>query len=240
MEGVTTAYMGATAMYVLSFISRGAALGCGLALAAGPAAAAAPRVVTILGDSITAGLGLPAADALPAQLQKALAAQGLAVVVRAAGVSGDTSAGALARTDFSVQPDSAVCVVELGGNDFLQSLSPKATEDNLRGVIAKLQRRRIAVVLAGGRLPAHATGAYGREFAAIFPRVAKATHVILSADLLNGVLGDRNLRQADGLHPNAPGVRLLAARLAAPVALALKGSGDATRGAAPAQVRRRR
>ena len=185
------------------------------------AAAAPPPVVTVLGDSIAAGLGLPAGQALPAQLQAALAARGVAARVRGAGVSGDTTAGALARTDFSVQADTAVCVVELGANDFLQSLSPAETERNLRAIIAKLQRRRIAVVLAGGRLPERETGAYGREFSAVFPRVARATRVRLTPDLLDGVLTDRTLRQADGLHPNAAGVRLLASRLAPTVARAL-------------------
>lgn len=194
----------------------------GALAAAGPAAPApTPPVVTILGDSITAGLGLPAADALPAQLQAALAARGVQAVVRGAGVSGDTTAGALARTDFSVQPDTAVCVIELGGNDFLQSLGPADTERNLRAIVAKLRRRRIAVVLAGGRLPARETGAYGREFTAVFPRVARSAHVVLAPDLLDGVLTDRRLRQADGLHPNRAGVRLLASRLVAPVGRAL-------------------
>ena len=192
--------------------------------AAAPAAAAAPPppAVTILGDSITAGLGLPAAQALPAQLQAALAARGIAAVVRGAGVSGDTTAGALARTDFSVQADTAVCVIELGGNDFLQSLSPADTERDLRAIVAKLRRRRIAVVLVGGRLPGRTTGAYGREFSAVFPRVAKATGVVFAPDLLRGVMSDPALRQADGLHPDAAGVRLIAARLAPAVARALK------------------
>lgn len=211
-------------MTVSALLRRSFLLALAGALAGGAtvvAAAAPPPVVTLLGDSVTAGLGLPAAEALPARLQAALAARGVRAVVRGAGVSGDTTAGALARTDFSVQPDTAVCVIELGGNDFLQSLSPADTERNLRAIVARLQRRRIAVVLAGGRLPERETGAYGREFSAVFPRVAKATHVVLAPDLLDGVLTDRTLRQADGLHPNAAGVRLLASRLAAPVAQAL-------------------
>ena len=210
-------------MAVSTFLRRSVLLAVAAVLAgASSRPAAPPRVVTILGDSITAGLGLPAAEALPAQLQAALSARGVAAVVRGAGVSGDTTAGALARTDFSVQSDTAVCVIELGGNDFLQSLGPADTERNLRAIIAKLQHRRIAVVLAGGRLPARETGAYGREFAAVFPRVARATHTVLAPDLLDGVLTDRTLRQGDGLHPNAAGVRLLASRLAGPVAQVLR------------------
>ena len=180
----------------------------------------APPVVTLLGDSITAGLGLPAAEALPAQLQAALERLGVRAVVRGAGVSGDTTAGALARTDFSVQADTAVCVVELGGNDFLQAVPPAEVERNLRAIIGKLRRRRIRVVLATARLPAGALGDYGREFAAVFPRVARATGATLTSDLLAGV--DPTLRQADNLHLNRGGVRLLAERIAPAVARALR------------------
>ena len=178
--------------------------------------------MTILGDSITAGLGLPAAEALPAQLQAALARLGVRARVRGAGVSGDTTAGALARTDFSVQDDTTVCVIELGGNDFLQAVSPDETERNLRAIIAKLKRRRIKVVLAAARAPAGGLGDYGREFAAVYPRVARATGAAITSDLLAGF--DRALRQSDDLHPNVQGVRLLAERMAPTVAKALRHS----------------
>src|ERR1700722_12992569 len=123
-----------------------------LALAASAAppalAAAAPPVVTILGDSITAGLGLPAAAALPAQLGLALARLGVATTVRGAGVSGDTSGDGLARLDFSVQADTAVCLVALGGNDLLQGIDPKAMRASLDAIVRRLKARRIGVVLA--------------------------------------------------------------------------------------------
>ena len=196
------------------------AVACGSTASA--AAPAAP-VVTILGDSITAGFGLPAGEALPAQLQLALARRGVTAVVRGAGVSGDTTAGALARTDFSVQGDTAVCVVELGGNDFLQSIPPAETEANLRAIVAKLQRRKITVVLAAGRVPERIAGAYGRDLAAIFPRVARDTKAILSPDLLAGVFDKGALKQGDGLHPSAAGARLVADRLSVAVAKALHG-----------------
>ena len=116
------------------FIRRGCAAGARrqrrrAGVGRGPQA----QVVTILGDSITAGLGLPAAAALPAQLQAALARLGAPAVVRGAGVSGDTTADGLARLDFSVQADTAVCLVALGGNDLLQGLDPKTTRANLDG-----------------------------------------------------------------------------------------------------------
>src|SRR5665213_962485 len=113
------------------FIRRGLLLALA-ASATAPAFAAAPApVVTVLGDSITAGLGLPAAAALPAQLGLALAHLGVAATVRGAGVSGDTAADGLARLDFSVQADTAVCLVALGGNDLLQGVDPGAMHASL-------------------------------------------------------------------------------------------------------------
>ncbi len=204
---------------------RGALAGlAGLALerSAGRVLAKAPPVVTVLGDSITAGLGRPAASALPAELQRALARRGVIALVRGAGVSGDTSAGGLARLDFSVQSDTAVCVVELGANDYLQSIDPRETAAHLDHIVARLKARGIKVVLVGGAAPAHSSGAYGQAFDALFPKIAAARHVILAPDLLAGVAGNPDLRQADGLHPNAAGVRIIAARLAPSVARALE------------------
>jgi acyl-CoA thioesterase-1 len=194
-----------------------AALGLG---AAGPVLAAAPRVVTILGDSITAGLGLPAAAALPAQLGLALARAGAPAIVRGAGVSGDTTADGLARLDFSVQADTAVCVVALGGNDLLQGLDPKATRANLDAIVRRLKARRIGVVLAGITAPRAVGAGYAREFSAVFPAVARADSTPLYPDLLAGV--GPALRQGDGIHPNPAGVKLIAAGLAPVVARALK------------------
>ncbi len=192
-----------------------------MATAAKAAAPAAP-VVTILGDSITAGYGLRGAEALPSQLEAALKTLGVAARVRGAGVSGDTTAGGLARLAFSVQPDTAVCVVALGGNDLLQGVDPAQTRTNLNLIIARLKARRIAVVLAGGKAPGRNLGAYGRAFNAIFPAVAKANQVPLAPDLLAGVSNRPEMKQADGLHPNAAGARIVAGRLAPVVAGALK------------------
>src|SRR5215471_10247549 len=119
-----------------------------------PALAARPPVVTILGDSLTAGLGLPAADALPAQLHLALKRLGLPNIVRGAGVSGDTTAGGLARVDFSVAPETELVVVALGANDLLQGIDPKVTRANLIAIVRRLKARRKRVVLAGVQAPA--------------------------------------------------------------------------------------
>lgn len=197
-----------------------AALSQGAVAAPVPRAAPPPPVVTVLGDSIVAGLGLPAADALPAQLQRALSRMGVEAQVRGAGVSGDTTVGGRARAGFSVQADTRVCVVELGANDFLQSIPPAQTERNLLALAQGLRRRGMAVVLAGGRPPARSSGGYGRELAAVYPRVARETGARLAPDLLAGIDGPA-LKQADGLHPNAEGARRVAERLAPTVAQAL-------------------
>ncbi|MFI4975914.1 MAG: arylesterase [Caulobacterales bacterium] len=204
------------------FIRRGLLAGA-LAAAATPVWAVARReVVTILGDSITAGLGLPAAQALPAQLQAALQRLAVAAVVRGAGVSGDTSAAGLERVGFSVQADTDVCLVALGGNDLLQGLDPQETRANLDGIIRRLQARRIGVVLAGLTAPPAVGRGYARDFGAVFPAVAKARGVALYPDLLAGVGLNPALHQPDAIHPNAAGVKVMAARLAPIVARALR------------------
>lgn len=187
-------------------------------------AAAAPRppIVTVLGDSITAGLGLSARDALPAQLQGALARRGLSVLVRAAGVSGDTSGGGLARVGFSVSGDTRVCVVALGGNDLLQGVDPAQTKANLRGILQKLKARGIGVVLVGVAAPSAIGAAYAREFNAIYPSLAREFGVPLYANILAGVSGNASLLQRDGLHPNAGGAKRIADALAPVVVKALK------------------
>jgi acyl-CoA thioesterase-1 len=193
-----------------------------LALAAGPAWASRRAVITLLGDSITAGYGLPAAQALPARLASALARLGVGAEVRGAGVSGDTTAGGLARVGFSVRPDTDVCVVALGGNDLLQGLDPRATRANLMAIVTKLRERGVAVVLAGIAAPPAIGRDYARDFNAVFASVARETHVTLYPDLLAGVGPNDALKQRDGLHPNAAGVLVIAARLAPVVARSLK------------------
>lgn len=195
-----------------------------LGAAATPAfAAGKPRIVTMLGDSITAGYGLPARDALPARLEADLARLAPGTRVRSAGVSGDTSAGGAARVDFSVQKDTAVCVVALGGNDLLQGLDPKQTKANLDRIIRRLQARKITVVLAGLTAPTAIGRGYAREFGALYPALAAQHRVALYPNLLAGVAGIPRLNQRDGIHPNAQGAAIIAAKLAPVVARALAG-----------------
>lgn len=203
-----------------SLATRRVLLGAALALPG--VALAAPRpVVTLLGDSITAGYGLPASAALPARLQAELGRLRTSALVRGAGVSGDTTAGGLARLDFSVQKDTTVCVVALGGNDLLQGQDPKRTKANLDRIVARLKARRIAVVVAGLKPPSVIGRAYAREFEAVFAAVARAHGAALYPNLLAGVAQTPGLNQKDGFHPNAQGVQVIARGLAPVVARAL-------------------
>lgn len=186
------------------------------------AQAAGAPVVTILGDSIAAGHGLAGADALPPQLQAALARNGVAATVRGAGLSGDTTAGGLARVDFSVADDTALCVIELGANDFLQAVPPAESERNLDAIIRSLKARHIRVLLLGGHVPPHTAGDFARAFDGMFARLAQVDAVTLDPDFLLGVQGRADLHQSDGMHPNEAGVRVMAAEMAPYVASALR------------------
>jgi acyl-CoA thioesterase-1 len=196
-----------------------------LALWAGGAEAREPGgtlVVTMLGDSLTAGYGLNARDAIPARLQEALQAGGLKVRVRPAGVSGDTSADGLARVNFSVRPDTDLCLVVLGGNDLLQGVEPATMKANLDGILQKLKARHIRAMLVGIKAPPAMGADYAREFDAVIPDLGKADDTSAFPDLLGKVALDRSLNQGDGIHPNPQGVRQVVARLAPAVAAALK------------------
>lgn len=187
------------------------------ALAAAPAASVRPPpAVLVLGDSITAGFGLPAAQSMPARLQAALARAGRPVSVLAAGLFGDTAEGGLRRLD--ALPVPTVAVVALGANDLLMGVPPARTEAALRTVTARLKARGARVVLAGGRSPFAPAAA----FDALFARVARAEGAVLAPDILAGVSARAGTVQADGLHPDARGAELVAERLAPAVLRALE------------------
>lgn len=202
--------------------TRRAMIGGALATWPVPALAQRAPVITLLGDSITAGFGLPASAALPAQLQAELRRLGSKAVIRGAGVSGDTTAGGLARVDFSVQRDTDLCLVALGGNDLLQGLDPKRTQANLEKIVARLKARKISVVLAGLQPPPVIGRAYAQEFRAVFQTVAMTQRVALYPNLLAGVAQVPSLNQSDGFHPNARGVTVIAKALAPVLVKALK------------------
>jgi len=187
-----------------------------LAVAMRPlAAAAADRPVRIvaLGDSLTAGLGVPADQAFPAKLEQALRAKGLAVEVTNAGVSGDTASSGLARLDWSIPEGTDAVIVELGANDMLRGIDPKITRHALEGIVRRLADRRVAVLLAGMRAAPNLGPDYGRDFEAIYSELSARNDLLLYPFFLDGVAGEVELNQRDGLHPTAAGVDALVARI---------------------------
>jgi acyl-CoA thioesterase-1 len=178
-----------------------------------PAPARAEPVVAALGDSLTAGFGVAADEAWPARVEARLRAEGYAYRVVNAGVSGDTSAGGLRRLDWVLRAAPEVVVVALGANDGLRGQDPKALRENLDLIVRRLRQAGARVLLAGMRVPPNYGAAYAREFAAVFPDVARRHGAALMPFLLDGVAADPRLNQADGLHPTAAGHQAIADRL---------------------------
>lgn len=174
----------------------------------------APRIV-MLGDSLTAGLGLGPDEAYPALIQRALRERGLPYDVVNAGVSGDTSAGGLARLDWALDGHVAVLVVALGGNDGLRGLPVEELRRNLSRVIERAQARGIVVVLAGMEAPPNFGERYTSAFHDVYPSLARTYHVPLIPFLLQGVASVDALNQADGIHPNQQGARIVAENVTA-------------------------
>lgn len=175
--------------------------------------APAPVTLLALGDSLTAGYGVAAEQSFPAQLEKALRAKGLAVRVINAGVSGDTSAGGLARLDWALADKPDAAIVELGANDGLRGLDPARMEANLDAIVAKLQAAGVKVLLAGMEAPPNLGAEYGSAYRAAFARVAERRQVAFYPFFLDGVAGNPKLNQKDGLHPTPEGVAIVVGRL---------------------------
>lgn len=178
-------------------------------VAARPAVTARPRIV-VLGDSLTAGLGIPVAHAYPSLLQQRVDAEGLNGDVVNAGVSGDTSAGGLSRLDWALEGDVRVLIVALGGNDALRGLPVEQLRRNLAKIIERAKARGIAVILAGMEAPPN----FGRDYIVAFhqgyPSLAAEYQVAFVPFLLEGVAGHADLNQNDGIHPNVAGARIVA------------------------------
>jgi len=170
-------------------------------------------VVVVLGDSLTAGLGVAADEAFPARLQARMRAEGYAYRVTNAGVSGDTTAGGLRRVDWVLRANPEIVIVALGANDGLRGQSPQAIRANLEEIVARLQAARARVLLVGMRLPPNYGAEYTKEFEAVFPAVARRAKIALMPFLLDGVAADPRLNQADGIHPTAAGQQMIADRL---------------------------
>ena len=191
-----------------------AALVITLALAFTPAQAAATSLkIVMLGDSLTAGYGLPPSQALPVRLQTALKQNGYDAEIINAGVSGDTTAGGLARLDWSVPDDADGVIVELGANDALRGLPAANARKNLDAILTRLGERKIPVLLTGMLAPLNMGETYSAEFAAIFPDLSRKHRVPLYPFFLDGVAANAELNQADGKHPNGKGVDVLVQRL---------------------------
>jgi acyl-CoA thioesterase-1 len=188
-----------------------------LLLLASPVRAGAPaetrRTVVFLGDSLTAGLGLPLNQAFPSLIEARLRSEHRPWKVVNAGVSGDTTAGGLARLDWIYKQKVEVLVVALGANDGLRGIPVEQTEKNLRAILHRAKKEGSRILLAGLRLPDNFGPQAQGRFAAIYPRLAAEFRVPLMPFLLEGVAMESGLNQPDGIHPNAAGARKVADHL---------------------------
>jgi acyl-CoA thioesterase I len=180
------------------------------AQAQAPATASAkPVKMVVLGDSLSAGLGLSASAAFPARLQKALDDKGIKVDMINAGVSGDTTSGGRDRLDWSIPEGTEAVILELGANDALRGTDPAVTRAALTDILTRLKARRIAVLMCGMLAPPNYGSEYAARFNAIYPELSKSFGVPLYPFFLEGVAADAKLNQADGLHPTAEGIDII-------------------------------
>ena len=184
-------------------------------LAVAPLAAARAEPVQIVGfgDSLMAGYGLNPGEAFPEKLQAALRAKGHDVVIANAGVSGDTSSGALSRLDWSIPDGTQLVILEIGANDMLRGVDPELVGQNLDKMLARLRERKIPVLLAGMIAAPNLGHAYGEAFGTIYPRLAEKYGAALYPFFLDGVAADKTLLLEDGMHPNAAGVDRIVERI---------------------------
>ncbi|MGZ5928707.1 MAG: arylesterase [Rhizomicrobium sp.] len=176
-------------------------------------AEARPIKILAMGTSLTQGYGLPPGTEFTTQLQAALKAQGIDAEIVNAGVSGDTSSGGLSRLDWSLADHPDAAILELGSNDMLRGVPPKVTEKNLRAILSTLQKDHVPVLFTGMHAQRNLGPDYVAEFDAIYPRLAKDYPVIFYPFILDGVALNPKLNQADGLHPNPAGVKIIVARI---------------------------
>ena len=188
-----------------------AILAASLALAPVHRIEAEPRapIIVVLGDSLTAGLGLPQDQAFPTQLEAALKARGTEVTIVNAGVSGDTAVAALKRLDWALPEDASAVIIELGGNDALQGIPPEGTKAALETIIEKIKVRGLPILLAGQEAPRNMGKDYVDAFRALYVDLAERHGVIFYPFFLDGVALNDGLMQADAIHPNAKGVAVI-------------------------------
>jgi acyl-CoA thioesterase I len=174
-----------------------------------------PKVILFFGDSLTAGYGLSPEEAFPALAEKQLVKSGKNVKIVNAGLSGETSAGGLSRIDWVLRQPVDVFVLELGANDGLRGLPVDQTKKNLQAIIDKVKSKNpnVKIVIAGMMVPPNMGNTYTNQFTAIFPEIAKKNKATLMPFLLEGVAGNEKLNQADGIHPNIEGHKIVAGNI---------------------------
>ena len=184
--------------------------------------AAEPLRILAFGDSLTSGYGLADADSFPSQLERALIAAGENVKLVNGGVAGDTSAGGLARLDWTLADKPDLVLLEFGANDGLRGLDPAATRSNIAAMLTRLVQDRIPTLLLGMKAPRNLGADYVTAFDPLYEDLARQFQVPLDPFYLDGVAGDPALNQSDGIHPNAAGVAAIVKRIAPEVIALIK------------------
>jgi acyl-CoA thioesterase I len=192
---------------------------CAAALAAmvapgqAPLAQSKPIRLVALGDSLTAGYGLPQEAAFPVVLEKALKAKGHNVEIVNAGVSGDTATAGLDRLDWSVPDGTDGVIVELGANDMLRGVDPAVPRQAIDTIVTRLKERGIPVMLAGMYASRNLGADYTQKFDSLYRDIAKKHGLVLYPFFLDGIAGERSLNLQDGIHPTAKGVEIIVQRI---------------------------
>lgn len=215
-------------------LALAATAAAGLSAPAGAAEAEPVRLVA-LGDSLVAGYGLAPAQGFVPHLEEALRARGYGVDVIDAGVSGDTTAGGLARLDWVLAEDPDIMLVELGANDGLRGIDPAEVRSNLSAILERLTAEGIPTLLAGMYAPPNFGPAYSEAFDSIYPELAEEYDVHLYPFFLDGVAAEPSLNQPDGIHPNAEGVRVIVQNILPAVITVLEDAGLAERAQSAAE-----
>lgn len=174
---------------------------------------AEPWTILAYGDSLTAGFNLPSGTAFPAQLEEALRQKGYDVRLVNGGVSGDTTAGGLARLDWMLSDRPDIVVLELGANDALRGIPPQQVYENLAAIIERLQAEGVRILLTGMLAPPNMGAEYAEAFNAIYPRLAERYDIAFYPFFLDGVAAQPDLLQSDGMHPTPEGVAVIVRRI---------------------------
>jgi acyl-CoA thioesterase-1 len=199
--------------FIAIIFACAAALVAVVAPSQAPQAQGQPIRLVALGDSLSAGYGLPQEAAFPVALERALKAKGHNVEVANAGVSGDTSSGGLDRLDWSVPDGTDGVILELGANDMLRGLDPAVTRKSLEAIVERLRARNIPVLMAGMYASRNLGPDYVRKFDSLYPDIAKKYDLVLYPFFLDGVAGERALNLPDGMHPTAKGIEIIVGRI---------------------------